>query len=85
MDAQEFTPPDARALLNFWNKINHILAFESDALEIPAPVTQSLLEARDAARQGKNWTESDRLRDELASQGWDVKDTKDGQRLTRRN
>jgi cysteinyl-tRNA synthetase len=83
MDQNQFTPADARALLNAWNKINHVLAFENDSPAIPAEI-QALLDARDAARKAKTWSESDRLRDELAALGWEVKDTKDGQRVTPR-
>ena len=37
-----------------------------------------LVEQRKIARQDKNWTESDRLRDLIAEKGYSVKDTKDG-------
>ena len=52
------------------------------AAAIPAEV-QALLDERAAARQAKNWAESDRLRDAIAALGWAVKDTKDGQRLSK--
>ena len=39
---------------------------------------QKLVELRDEARTNKNWTESDKLRDELISNGYNVKDTKNG-------
>lgn len=38
----------------------------------------NLVNLRNKARQNKNWTESDRLRDELINRGYTVKDTKDG-------
>lgn len=38
----------------------------------------TLIEERLAARQAKNWAESDRLRDELAALGVAIKDNKDG-------
>lgn len=41
---------------------------------------QELLDARAAARSAKDWAESDRLRDELAGLGVQVKDTAEGQR-----
>ncbi len=47
---------------------------------LPAEVTE-LLDARAAARATKNWTESDRLRDELATHGVKVIDTPEGQRV----
>ena len=47
---------------------------------VPAAVT-ALAEARAAARAAKDWAESDRLRDELATKGWEVRDSKEGQKL----
>ena len=41
-------------------------------------VMQLVLEARRKAREEKNWAESDRIRDTLASFGITVKDTKEG-------
>jgi cysteinyl-tRNA synthetase len=43
---------------------------------------QKLLDARAEARKQKNWSESDRLRDEIKKFGWEIEDTKDGQILT---
>lgn len=40
---------------------------------------QKLLNTRSKARMEKNWAESDRLRDELASMGIEVRDDKSGQ------
>jgi cysteinyl-tRNA synthetase len=42
-----------------------------------------LAEARAVARAGKNWTESDRIRDRLAALGWEVRDTPQGPKLKR--
>jgi cysteinyl-tRNA synthetase len=42
-----------------------------------------MLEARHAARQARDWAESDRLRDELARGGVAVEDTAAGQRWRR--
>jgi cysteinyl-tRNA synthetase len=81
MDRQNFTPRDARRLLDWWNQINQILGFEADPIEIP-PAVQSLLDSRALARKNKDFPASDKLRDQLAALGWEVKDTKDGQRLT---
>ena len=47
---------------------------------IPAEV-QTLLDERAAARAAKNFAESDRLRDEIAKRGFEVKDMKDGQQM----
>jgi len=74
---------DAAAALVGFNRVLRALGLtlpeEADtaSLEIP-PEIQSLAETRWQARLSKNWAESDRLRDELASKGWAVKDGKDG-------
>ncbi|HET7026835.1 MAG TPA: cysteine--tRNA ligase [Candidatus Limnocylindrales bacterium] len=44
---------------------------------------RAMLDARLAARDDRNWRESDRLREELAARGISVEDTKDGQRWRR--
>jgi cysteinyl-tRNA synthetase len=36
---------------------------------------------RKEARENKNWSESDRLRDEIAKLGFEVKDTSEGQEI----
>jgi len=43
-----------------------------------------IVEARRIARLAKEWQKSDELRDKLASLGWEVRDTKDGQTVTKR-
>lgn len=43
--------------------------------------TAALVAARDAARAAKNWSEADRLRDELTSRGWTVEDSADGTKI----
>jgi cysteinyl-tRNA synthetase len=50
---------------------------------IPAEIA-ALGEARTQARLAKDWRKSDELRDELAARGWEARDTKDGQKITRR-
>jgi len=47
-------------------------------IDIPH-VVQSLLDERAKAREAKNWSESDRLRDAIAEAGFVVEDTSDGQ------
>jgi cysteinyl-tRNA synthetase len=45
---------------------------------LPDAEIESRIAARNAARRAKNFTESDRIRDELASMGIVLKDSKDG-------
>lgn len=74
---------DARALLNWWQRINSVLQFERPEEAIPEAV-QALLDQRAAARAAKDFATSDRLRGEIEALGWIVKDTKEGQKLTRK-
>lgn len=62
------------------------LALE-DVVARPVRVTedaQKLLDARQAARDAKNWPLSDALRDRLAELGYRVEDTAEGQRIRER-
>lgn len=47
------------------------------------PDVQKLLNQRQVARDEKNWSESDRLREEIKTLGWDVEDTSEGQKTTK--
>lgn len=64
---------------------DRVLGLELDKIEtveIPAEV-QTLITARDAARAEKNFAESDRLRAEIESHGFVVKDTQSGTVVTK--
>ncbi|MBR0506119.1 MAG: cysteine--tRNA ligase [Kiritimatiellae bacterium] len=77
----------SKAVLDVFRKMDSVLGVvffgKAEKAEVPAEV-QSLLDARAAARAAKNWAESDRLRDEIATAGWAVKDSKDGQTVTKK-
>lgn len=53
---------------------------EESNFEIPEEVKE-LMKKREKARKRKNWKESDRLRDEIESYGFTVKDTPQGARI----
>jgi cysteinyl-tRNA synthetase len=53
---------------------------ESAPVEIPPQVIE-LADARDRARAERNWAEADRIRDQLRSMGWEVRDGPDGPEL----
>jgi cysteinyl-tRNA synthetase len=59
-----------------------VLQIHSDKEAIPAEV-EELLNQRAAARTAKEWQLSDSLRQKIADLGWTVKDTKDGQKVTK--
>lgn len=49
----------------------------------PSDEVLALVELRLLARANKNWAESDKLRDEIASLGWTVQDSKGGYKLVK--
>ncbi len=63
-----------------WDLINNAPEIED---EQPSPEVLALLEQRQQARAGKQWAESDRLREKISALGWTVQDTKDGQKLVK--
>jgi cysteinyl-tRNA synthetase len=88
----DFNTPDALALMHDWRrrglhaelgKALALFGFTTTAQEAPAAVL-ALAEERQQARAGKDFAESDRLRDEIAAAGWDVRDEAGGFRLVRR-
>ena len=78
----------SKAVLDVFQKMDAVLGViffgKAAKAEVPAEV-QALLDARAAARAAKNWAESDRLRDAIAAAGWAVKDSKDGQTVTKKS
>jgi hypothetical protein len=52
--------------------------------EQPSAAVLALAGERQQARRGRNWAESDRLREQIAALGWTVQDTEAGQHLARR-
>ena len=82
MDLGEFSEAQAARCLSDFSIINSILACEATQTEIPPEITQ-LLEERQNARTAKNWQVSDQLRDKILALGWTLKDTKQGQQVSR--
>ena len=74
------------SVLGVFKRMDEVLGViffgKAEKAEIPAEV-QALLDRRAEARRSKNWAESDRLRDELAAAGWAVKDSREGQSVTK--
>ena len=83
MDAGETGAEEAKSWLEWWKGVDGVLQISGDEAELPAEIAE-LAEARVQARLAKDWRKSDELRDELAARGWEARDTKDGQKITRR-
>src|SRR3954454_23845394 len=84
----DFNTPDALRLFHDWRRAGYHdllrrgldvfgLGGLAQRAEAPSDIVE-LAEERREARGSRDWTESDRLRDELAARGWDVRDEDDG-------
>jgi cysteinyl-tRNA synthetase len=84
MDASELDAEIANRWLQWWENVNRVLALDArETIALPADI-HTLSEARRIARLANDWQKSDELRRKLNARGWDVRDTKDGQKITRR-
>src|SRR4051794_10155075 len=83
MDRGEMNAGEANTWSEWWKSVDQILQIGGEEAALPAEIS-ALAEARVQARLAKDWRKSDELRDELAARGWEARDTKDGQKITRR-
>jgi cysteinyl-tRNA synthetase len=81
LDEHGLEAPDAAAALAAWERLDTVLGVGAPKeVEAPAQVI-ALLEARQAARQARDFKRADALRDELKAKGWILEDTPKGARL----
>ena len=84
----DFNTPAALAILHRWARDGALVELRrglaifglgalGDAVDAPADV-KSLAQARVDARAARDFAEADRLRDEIARAGWEVRDVPDG-------
>ena len=74
------------ALLASWDAVLGLdLEREATSGWMPSDEMLALVAERDAAREAKDYAESDRLRDELAAMGLEVMDTPEGTRVRPRS
>jgi cysteinyl-tRNA synthetase len=84
----DFNTPDALALFHDWRSRGLAadlragleifgLGSLAERAEAPAEIVE-LAEARQRARAAKDFAEADRLRDEIAARGWEVRDVASG-------
>ena len=69
----------ARAL-NFISYFNSIFNVLTDDFDIPDEILK-LAKAREYARENKDWTKSDKLRNLIDSKGWVIRDDNEGQKI----
>ena len=71
----------AAAILSLWDDFDLVLGLlKPDLEEIPRNIIE-IANLRKSARNEKRWDESDRLRDEIESLGWTIKDSADGYKI----
>jgi cysteinyl-tRNA synthetase len=83
IDGRSLSTADAATALESLRSLDQVLGVLPDPDDELDAETRGLLDEREAARAGRDWAASDRLRDELADRGIAVEDTRDGQRWRR--
>jgi cysteinyl-tRNA synthetase len=71
---------DKKATILEFDKVFGLKLGEIDQVEIPQKV-YALVDAREVARNEKDWEEADRYRDEIQQEGFIVKDTANGPQI----
>ena len=79
VDARSLSTADAQRGAAAIRDFDRVLGVLEVAEELPEGAA-ALIEQRQAARDGRDWAASDRLRDELLGMGVVIEDTRDGQR-----
>ena len=83
LDGRRLSTADAVRATEFLRDLDRVLNVAPPAEEEIDPELRTLLDERAAARAGRDWAASDRLRTALAEKGILVEDTRDGQRWRR--
>ena len=79
----EKSPEIAQLLEKFDTVLGIKITEKKEEQQVPQEILD-LVEQRKSARNEKNWSESDRLRDLIIEKGYNIKDTKDGVEIERR-
>ena len=72
-----------QAVLDAMEELTGVLGILRRKTDAKDDEVEKLLAARAEARANKNWAESDRLRDEITKLGYILKDTKQGQQISK--
>ena len=77
------SPEVAKLLMNFDTVLGISINKQEEQKEIPQEISE-LLEQRRKARENKDWAKSDEIRDLISEKGYIVKDTKNGQEISKK-
>lgn len=77
------SPEVAKLLMKFDTVLGIRIDKQEEQKEIPQEISE-LLEQRRKARENKDWTKSDEIRDLISEKGYIVKDTKNGQEISKK-
>ena len=77
----------SKKIADLLKKFDTVLGIKIDETELKEEIPQEILdlaEKRKEARNNKNWSESDKLRDRIFEKGYIVKDTKEGTEIVKK-
>lgn len=77
------SPEVAKLLMKFDTVLGIRIDKQEEQKEIPQEISE-LLEQRRKARENKDWAKSDEIRDLISEKGYIVKDTKNGQEISKK-
>jgi cysteinyl-tRNA synthetase len=81
LDEGRVEPAAAAAARDLLDDLDRVLGLAAAGASGPGEDILRRVEARQAARTARDWAESDRIRDELAALGWEVRDSPEGPKL----
>ncbi len=83
INKQKFSKSNAQEIKDFMQHIDSVLGImQHEKLKIPDEIKQ-LADKRLKVRNNKNWEESDKLRNEIKEKGYEIKDSKEGYKITK--
>ena len=83
LDKNEFSKSDIQKGKHFITFFNSIFGVLYEKFEIPKNIIE-LVKKRERARKNNDWAKSDEIRKELNINGWNVKDTPTGPKITQK-
>ena len=83
IDSNELTTEEAGSFIEVLDKIDSVIAVVSDDKPEITDEEATMIDEREKARQEKNWSRADEIRDYFRSRGFELEDTPDGTILKR--